>query len=276
MYFLFFAAIKGETVMCHAKSLMIALLAAQMVAAAAIAGDRTSLRDPPVFPGKQQHSGQPAIKDIPPRATPLDRVAIAVDGAESSHGADMAMWRPDPSGPQGPMQVSEAAATDVGGGNRFDLAENRAIGRAYLRQLFWRYGNWPDAIAAYNWGMGKMNAWVKAGRPPDKFLIGVADYLTRVLHESGLCSGPEMMLTRQQPGRMSPAMAPFAPIGERTEEMGLARRVAALPPDSLVHAACSGRDAWDGAPGFGARSGRFAQKLDQAMQLAFRHVVQGR
>ena len=61
-----------------------------------------------------------------------DRVAAAVDGAESSHGQDLAMWRPDPSGPQGPMQVTAAAATDVGGGDRFDEAKNRAIGRAYL------------------------------------------------------------------------------------------------------------------------------------------------
>src|SRR5215472_14130323 len=59
-------------------------------------------------------------------ATPLDRVADAVDGAESSHGADLAMWRSDPSGPQGPMQVTEAAATDVGGGDRFDATQNRA------------------------------------------------------------------------------------------------------------------------------------------------------
>jgi hypothetical protein len=31
----------------------------------------------------------------------------------SSHGKDLAMWRPDPSGPQGPMQVGAAVATDV-------------------------------------------------------------------------------------------------------------------------------------------------------------------
>jgi hypothetical protein len=62
-------------------------------------------------------------------------VATAVDGAESSHGTDIGMWRADPSGPQGPMQVSQAAAIDVGGGDRFDLAQNRAIGRAYLAQL---------------------------------------------------------------------------------------------------------------------------------------------
>jgi hypothetical protein len=122
-----------------------------------------------------------------PVANPLDRVANAVDGAESSHGADPSMWRPDPAGPQGPMQVSEAAASDVGGGDRFDPDRNREIGRAYLAQLYRRYGDWPDAIAAYNWGIGNLEAWVKAGRPATGAEFGVASYLGRVLHDSGLC-----------------------------------------------------------------------------------------
>ncbi len=63
------------------------------------------------------------------------------------------------------MQVSEAAATDVGGGDRFDPDQNREIGRAYLAQLYRRYGDWPDAIAAYNWGIGNLEAWVKSGTP---------------------------------------------------------------------------------------------------------------
>jgi Transglycosylase SLT domain len=118
----------------------------------------------------------------------LDRVASAVDGAESSHGEDLAMWRPDPSGPQGPMQVSAAAATDVGGGDRFDSAENRAIGRAYLDQLYRRYHNWPDAIAAYNWGIGRVNAWLDSGRPANKLAKEVVAYTDRVLRDSGLCA----------------------------------------------------------------------------------------
>ncbi len=122
--------------------------------------------------------------------TPLDRVATAVDGAESSHGKDLAMWRPNPSGPQGPMQVGEAAATDVGGGDRFDLTQNRAIGRAYLAQLYGRYKNWPDAIAAYNWGLSNVDTWIKAGRPPEKLLAGVAAYTVRVLYDSGLATAP--------------------------------------------------------------------------------------
>jgi hypothetical protein len=122
-------------------------------------------------------------------AKQLDRVAYAVDGAESSHGRNPAMWRSDPAGPQGPMQVSAAAASDVGGGDRFDITRNRAIGRAYLAQLYRRYGNWPDAIAAYNWGIGNLDKWIRAGRPPNRLISEVVYYLHRVLHDSGLCNG---------------------------------------------------------------------------------------
>jgi transglycosylase-like protein with SLT domain len=114
----------------------------------------------------------------------LDCIAFAVDGAESSHGANRNMWRAEPDGPQGPMQVSAAAAEDVGGGNRFDPSENRVLGRAYLAHLFRRYANWPDAIAAYNWGPGRMDAWIGAGRPSDKFPITVSLYRMRVLFGS--------------------------------------------------------------------------------------------
>ena len=241
--------------MGYIKRLIIALFVTQALTADLIAGERAGLRDASAVLGKPSHSGRPAAKNADP-AAPLDRVASAVDGAESSHGSDMAMWRPDPSGPQGPMQVSEAAATDVGGGDRFDSLQNRAIGRAYLSQLYGRYGNWPDAIAAYNWGIGKMDAWVKAGRPPDQFLAGVAVYLRRVLHESGLCDGAEFRRHR--------------------EPSEVTREPAPALPDSLVYAACSGPVVWAGASGFGGGPTRFSRKLDQALQLALQRAVQGR
>jgi transglycosylase-like protein with SLT domain len=122
------------------------------------------------------------------RAIELDRVVYAVDGAESSHGRDPKMWRSNPIAPQGPMQVSEKAAQDVGGGDRFDIAQNRAIGRAYLALLYRRYGNWPDAVSAYNWGRGNLDNWIKAGRPAQKLLPAVAAYLARVIREAGMCS----------------------------------------------------------------------------------------
>jgi hypothetical protein len=233
-------------VMSYTKPLIIALFFSQLGAAGTMAGERAA------------RVGQQRTKGIPvASAVPLDRVATAVDRAESSHGNDMKMWRPDPSGPQGPMQVSEAAATDVGGGDRFDLAQNRAIGRAYLAQLHSRYGNWPDAIAAYNWGSGKMDAWLRAGRPPDKFLVGVAIYLRRVLYESGPCEG-----SAAKPVRQREVEHEEGPAGHRS--------------DTLVSAACSAGAAWSGPPGDVIGSNRFFKKLDQAMQLAIVQAARSR
>jgi len=127
---------------------------------------------------------------VPGQIGVLDHVAYAVDGAESSHGANAQMWRSDLDGPQGPMQVSAAAAADVGGGDRFDETANRALGRAYLAQMFHRYGSWPDAVAAYNWGPGRMDDWISGGRPFDKLPPAVARYRARVMVASGMEIGP--------------------------------------------------------------------------------------
>src|SRR5215472_10856676 len=120
----------------------------------------------------------------------LDRVSNAVDGAESSHGKDPKMWRADPDGPQGPMQVSAAAAVDVGGGDRFDETQNRILGRAYLAHMYRRYHSWPDAIAAYNWGPGHMDGWISNGRAVAKFPTTDERYRIRVLLTSGLPASP--------------------------------------------------------------------------------------
>lgn len=120
----------------------------------------------------------------------LDRVAFAVEGAESGHGTTPAMWRPELDGPQGPMQVSTAAALDVGGGDRFDLRENRLLGRAFLAHMYQRYGNWPDAIVAYNWGPGHLDQWIASGRPVDKLPLETARYLLKVLSDALLIGLP--------------------------------------------------------------------------------------
>ena len=225
--------------------------------AVAQAGEWAAARDQVVLAGAARNPAQRTIKDKRSSArTALDRVAYAVDGAESSHGEDRGMWGPDLSGPQGPMQVTEAAAADVGGGDRFDLIQNRVIGRDYLALLFRRYRNWPDAIAAYNWGMGNVDAWVKAGRPADKFLIGVALYLRRVLHDSGMCDGPRPVVARDLPYLLV--------------EEGGRDRVA------FARNACADLDAWGGLPVETDRHslayGRFRSKLDRASQLAAQHL----
>jgi len=126
----------------------------------------------------------------------LDRVSFGVEGAESSHGADPGMWGAAPYGPQGPMQVSAAAASDVGGGDRLDETQNRLLGRAYLAQMFRRYGSWPDAVAAYNWGPARIDRWISGGRLFDKLPPAVARYQTRVLAESGAFAGITTRLAR--------------------------------------------------------------------------------
>jgi hypothetical protein len=54
--------------------------------------------------------------------------------------------------------------------------------------LYRRYGSWPDAVAAYNWGPGRMNSWIGSGRPFDKFPPAVAQYRGRVTVTSGLAA----------------------------------------------------------------------------------------
>jgi hypothetical protein len=137
-------------------------------------------------------------------STELERVADAVDGVESSHGMDASMWRAKPEGPQGPMQVSQKAATDVGGGDRFDIGQNRALGRVYLALLHRRYGNWPDAVSAYNWGMGNLDTWISGGRTSEKLIPAVAVYVRRVLQDSGICSSKSVGVQEcQLPGPIS-------------------------------------------------------------------------
>ena len=251
-----------------ARSTLLALSVIQTLAVAQ-AGERTALPDPPVAVSGARNSGQREIKSVLPSVgTTLDRVAYAVDGAESSHGADLTMWRPDPAGPQGPMQVSEPAAADVGGGDRFDAAQNRAIGRAYLAQLYRRYKNWPDAIAAYNWGMGNLDNWVSAGRPADKFVAGVATYLRRVLHDSGICGGSTATPVEPSRARMPSANRHSRPVALEEKEP---------QADPSLTAACADLAAWGGAldgavrPLLGAQ-GLFYSKLDKAMRLAMEHL----
>ena len=173
----------------------------------------------------------------PASVADLDRVAFAVDGAESSHGADLRMWRPEPGGPQGPMQVSAAAAFDVGGGDRFDLAQNRTLGRAYLAQMYRRYGNWLDAIAAYNWGPGNLDAWIGGGRAADKLPLAVEHYRNHVLREAVLADAGITAASRWAFG----AAPPPGPADRAPVQASVA---AAFVADALQRGAAAGNAAF--------------------------------
>jgi Transglycosylase SLT domain len=253
------------------KSGALAILVMFSLVSAAVCARAAESRQPfdasGVVNRPKHQSARPVKSPRPDVPTPLDRVAQAVDGAESSHGENPAMWRPEPTGPQGPMQVTEAAATDVGGGDRFDTVQNRALGRAYLAQLYRRYKNWPDTIAAYNWGVGKLDAWVKAGRPPDRFLTGVASYTRRVLQDSGLCDGSAAAPAR----RASPKTASRSQSGQQTlaaEEVS---------GDTFEQAVCRDLANWaaaangDNRDSFAYTPSRFHAKLEEALRLAVEH-----
>jgi transglycosylase-like protein with SLT domain len=183
----------------------------------------TDPRDRPVSILRGSVSHMPDTELFGPASVAdLDRVAFAVDGAESSHGADLRMWRPEPSGPQGPMQVTAAAAVDVGGGDRFDLAANRVLGRAYLAHMYRRYGNWPDAIAAYNWGPGNLDFWISGGRAADRFPLEVERYRDRVLRDAAIAQTGTTMLSGGWPFGASAIRAPSsdepAPVGSLVDK----------------------------------------------------------
>lgn len=172
---------------------------------------------------------------LAPNPFQLDQLAIAVEGVESDYGRNAMMWRPDPAAAQGPMQVTLAAADDVGGGNRFDLAANRAIGRAYLGLLYRRYGDWPDAIAAYNWGPGNMDAWIVAGCNATALPQPVIRYLTRVLH-----ADRTPRLADRAVADMPPTSRPVSGAPRRSTRPARPR----LPASAPLRAAGSHREAF--------------------------------
>lgn len=52
----------------------------------------------------------------------------------------------------GIMQINDAAHPGYFPRAKTDIAYNLACGASYLASLYDRYGNWPDALAAYNAG----------------------------------------------------------------------------------------------------------------------------
>lgn len=56
----------------------------------------------------------------------------------------------------------------------------------YLAQLRRQFGNWRDAIAAYNWGPGNVSKWVKAGRDPNRLPEETRNYVRGVAGDLGL------------------------------------------------------------------------------------------
>lgn len=76
---------------------------------------------------------------------------------ESRYRADIIDGRSkSPAGAVGIAQFMPATAAEFGIDARDPWASIDAAGR-YLSQLYRRFGNWPEALAAYNWGQGNVS-----------------------------------------------------------------------------------------------------------------------
>ena len=65
---------------------------------------------------------------------------------------------------------------------RTDAQYNAALGKAYLDKQLAKYnGNEALALAAYNWGPGNVDMWVKSGADPRKLPKETRDYLAKIL-----------------------------------------------------------------------------------------------
>jgi len=80
-------------------------------------------------------------------------------------------------GAQGLMQLMPATAADLGVEDAFSAEQNVRGGTRYLRAMIDRYGDWKQALAAYNAGPGAVDQY--GGIPPYQ---ETREYVERVLH----------------------------------------------------------------------------------------------
>ena len=81
-------------------------------------------------------------------------LALAVAQQESSLNPNAV----SPKGAQGLFQLMPATAASLGVTNPFDPSQSIAGGLTYLKSLYDQFGNWSDALIAYNEGPGTLSS----------------------------------------------------------------------------------------------------------------------
>lgn len=169
-----------------------------------------------------------------------------------------------PAGAQGLMQLMPGTAKDLGVANPLDPAENVMGGTRYLGQQMKKYGgDMRLALAAYNWGPGNVDKYLRSGLTPEQILARAPEetqkYVARI---SELYQRPERIAQTAENLRQSAVLSNpvaqgllqaggnLAALGERvTDYIGLTDpRFNASAENALIW-----RDAAAQAtPGFGS------------------------
>ena len=79
-------------------------------------------------------------------------LVLSVIAHESSGNPNAVSYAANGTPAQGLMQLQPATAQEVGVSNPFDPAQNINGGTSYLSKLYQRFGNWTQALSAYNTG----------------------------------------------------------------------------------------------------------------------------
>nr|WP_278983803.1 lytic transglycosylase domain-containing protein [Sphingobium yanoikuyae] len=74
------------------------------------------------------------------------------------------------------------------GDNPWDVRANIHAGTAYLREMIDRYGDLPTALAAYNAGPGRVDDWLRRGRPLPAETVAYVAKIAPILGTSGIAS----------------------------------------------------------------------------------------
>ena len=142
------------------------------------AASKKDLSPPSSLDGGHKNANNPETADpVKPRMPVSETRSMdeIIASAAETYGIDAGLIRrviqaessfnPDavsPAGARGLMQLMPQTAEELGVRDAFDPKENIMAGTRYLRQLLDRYDqDLPRALAAYNWGMGNVDAQKK-------------------------------------------------------------------------------------------------------------------